>query len=124
MAATAIPSTQFVTPKPCISAVHKSSRSSIAYVGNETNSASFTKLRSSSFVPAAQTFFKTYGYKVLSFESHGINAMAASGDKQPLPGLPIDLRGWTFLCFSFIISFLTMPIFRLLKVSIAFTMTF
>ncbi|KAL8459830.1 hypothetical protein ACS0TY_031661 [Phlomoides rotata] len=93
MAAMAIPSTQFVTQKPCISASHKISRSSIAYVGNETKGASFTKLRSLSLVPATQTFSKTYGCKVLKFESHGIKAMAASADKQPLPGLPIDLRG-------------------------------
>ncbi|KAL8551863.1 hypothetical protein ACS0TY_000780 [Phlomoides rotata] len=93
MAAMAIPSTQFVSQKPCISASHKMSRSSIAFVGNETKGASFTKLRSLSLVPATQTFSKTYSCKVLKFESHGIKAMAASTDKQPLPGLPIDLRG-------------------------------
>ncbi|KAI3446425.1 hypothetical protein Pfo_003090 [Paulownia fortunei] len=93
MAATATPSTQVVTPKPCFYASHRISRSSIAYFGNETNGASWTKLRSSSFLPATRSFSKTYDCNLLKFERHGIKALSGASDKQPLPGLPVDLRG-------------------------------
>lgn len=105
MAATATPSTQVVTPKPCISASQRISRSSIAYFGNETKGTSWTKLRISSLTPTAQTFSKMNGCNELKFERHGIKAMSGASDRQPLPGLPIDLRGWTLLCFASIISF-------------------
>lgn len=93
MAAAATRITQFVVAKPGISASHQSSRSSIACFGNETKGTSWTKLRSSSFVPATQTFSKTYHSNVSKCERNCIKAMAGAGDKQPLPGLPIDLRG-------------------------------
>ncbi|KAH6772092.1 Rossmann-fold superfamily protein [Perilla frutescens var. hirtella] len=93
MAATATRITQFVVAKPCISASHQSSRSTVACFGNETKGSSWTKLRSSSFVPSTQTFSKTCHSNALKSQRHGIKAMAAAGDKQPLPGLPVDLRG-------------------------------
>ncbi|KAL8036857.1 hypothetical protein ABFX02_11G003700 [Erythranthe guttata] len=95
MAATATPSTQLVTPKPCISASHGISRSSFACFGNETKGTSFTtKLRSSSFTPATQSLSKTYDFNPLKFGKRGgIKATAGASDKQPLPGLPVDLRG-------------------------------
>lgn len=44
-------------------------------------------------MPSTQTFSKTYNSNVLKSQRHGIKAMAAAGDQQPLPGLPVDLRG-------------------------------
>ncbi|XP_047966527.1 enoyl-[acyl-carrier-protein] reductase [NADH] 1, chloroplastic-like [Salvia hispanica] len=93
MAAAATRITQLVVAKPCISASHQSSRSSIACFGNETKGASWTKLRSSTFLSATQTFYKNCHSNASKSERHAVKAMAAGGDKQTLPGLPIDLRG-------------------------------
>ncbi|KAK6117528.1 hypothetical protein DH2020_048748 [Rehmannia glutinosa] len=93
MAATATPSTQIVPPKSCISASHRISRSSIVCFTNETKATSSTKLRSSSFLPATQSFAKIYDCNRLRLERRGIKAMSGASDKQTLPGLPVDLRG-------------------------------
>ncbi|XP_057768779.1 enoyl-[acyl-carrier-protein] reductase [NADH] 1, chloroplastic-like [Salvia miltiorrhiza] len=93
MAATATRITQLLVAKPCVSASHQSSRSSIACFGSETKGTSWTKLRSSSFLPATQTFYKTCHNNASKPQRHAVKAMAAGGDKQSLPGLPIDLRG-------------------------------
>lgn len=108
MAAAATRITQFVVAKPCISACHPSSKSTIACFGNETKAASWKKLRSSSFLPSAQTFCKTYHSNALKSDKCGVKAMATGGDKQTLPGLPIDLRGssFTFSCSAFFVFFL------------------
>ncbi|KAG8371863.1 hypothetical protein BUALT_Bualt12G0007200 [Buddleja alternifolia] len=94
MAATATPSAQVVTPKPCISASHGVSRSRLACFGNETKSASWTKLKSSSSIAATQSLSKSYGCNLIKYEKrHVVKAMSGASDNQPLPGLPIDLRG-------------------------------
>ncbi|KAL2228273.1 enoyl-[acyl-carrier-protein] reductase [NADH], chloroplastic [Sesamum indicum] len=93
MAATATPSTQIATPKPCISASCKTSRSRIACFGSETKGTSWTKLRSSSLISATQSLSKSYDCKPFKSERHVVKAMSGASDKQPLPGLPIDLRG-------------------------------
>ncbi|KAL1569369.1 Enoyl-[acyl-carrier-protein] reductase [NADH], chloroplastic [Salvia divinorum] len=93
MAAAATRITQLMVAKPCISASHRSSRSSIACFGNDTKGASWTKLRSSSFLSATQTFCKNCHNNASKSERRAVKAMAAGGDKQTLPGLPIDLRG-------------------------------
>ncbi|KAL1554594.1 enoyl-[acyl-carrier-protein] reductase [NADH] 1, chloroplastic-like [Salvia divinorum] len=93
MAAAASRITQLLIAKPCVSASHQTSRSSIACFGNETKGASWTKLRSSSFLPVTQTFYQTCQSNASKSERHAVKAMAAGGDKQSLPGLPIDLRG-------------------------------
>ncbi|KAL0404991.1 UNVERIFIED_CONTAM: Enoyl-[acyl-carrier-protein] reductase [NADH], chloroplastic [Sesamum radiatum] len=93
MAAITSPGTQIVAPKSCIPASHGLSRSRITYFGNEMKGSSWTKLRSLSFMSATQSFSKTYGSRSLKSQRHVIKAVAGEGDKQPLPGLPIDLRG-------------------------------
>ncbi|KAL6539863.1 Enoyl-[acyl-carrier-protein] reductase [NADH], chloroplastic [Orobanche hederae] len=93
MAATATPSTQIVPPKPFVSASHRISRSSIAYFASETKGTSWTKLRRSSFLPATRSFPKIYESKQLTPEKRCVKAMSGASDKQPLPGLPVDLRG-------------------------------
>ncbi|KAL0452989.1 UNVERIFIED_CONTAM: Enoyl-[acyl-carrier-protein] reductase [NADH], chloroplastic [Sesamum latifolium] len=93
MAAITSPGTQIVAPKSCIPASHGFSTSRITYFGNETKSLSWTKLSSLSFMSATQSFSKTYGSRSLKSQRHVIKAVAGEGDKQPLPGLPIDLRG-------------------------------
>uniref|UniRef100_A0A9Y1PSX7 Enoyl-[acyl-carrier-protein] reductase [NADH], chloroplastic n=1 Tax=Callicarpa americana TaxID=204211 RepID=A0A9Y1PSX7_CALAM len=93
MAATATPGTQIVAPKPCISAPHRISRSRIGYFGNETKGLFQTKFRSLSFMSATQPFCKIYDCNPLKSERHVIKAMSGTNDKQPLPGLPVDLRG-------------------------------
>ncbi|KAL2225887.1 enoyl-[acyl-carrier-protein] reductase [NADH] 1, chloroplastic [Sesamum indicum] len=93
MAAITSPGTQIVAPKSCIPASHGFSRSRITYFGNKKKGSSWTKLRSLSFMSATQSFSKTYGSKLLKSQRHVIKAVAGEGDKQPLPGLPIDLRG-------------------------------
>ncbi|KAL0346289.1 UNVERIFIED_CONTAM: Enoyl-[acyl-carrier-protein] reductase [NADH], chloroplastic [Sesamum radiatum] len=93
MASTTTPSTQIATPKPCISAFSKTSRSRIACFGDETKGTPWTKLRSSSLISATQFLSKSYDCKPFKFERHVVKAMSGASDKQPLPGLPIDLRG-------------------------------
>lgn len=93
MAATATPGTRIVAPKPCISAPHRISRSRIGYFGNETKGLFQTKFRSLSFMSATQPFCKIYDCNPLKSERHVIKAMSGTNDKQPLPGLPVDLRG-------------------------------
>ncbi|KAG6411012.1 hypothetical protein SASPL_129086 [Salvia splendens] len=93
MAAAATRITQLLVAKPCVSASHQTSRSSIPCFGNETKGASWTKLRSSSFLPATHTFYQTCHSNASNSKRHAVKAMAAGGDKQSLPGLPIDLRG-------------------------------
>ncbi|KAK4413025.1 Enoyl-[acyl-carrier-protein] reductase [NADH], chloroplastic [Sesamum alatum] len=93
MATVTTPGTQIVAPKSCVPASHGSSRSRIRYFGNETKGSSWTKLRSLSFMSATQSFSKTNGSNSLKSQRHVIKAVAGEGDKPPLPGLPIDLRG-------------------------------
>ncbi|KAL3623787.1 hypothetical protein CASFOL_032603 [Castilleja foliolosa] len=94
MAATSTPGTQIVSPKqPSISSSHRISRSSIAYLTNETKGTSWTKIRSSSIFPSTQSISKIYDCNVFKSEKRCIKAMSGESDKQPLPGLPIDLRG-------------------------------
>ncbi|KAL3625510.1 Enoyl-[acyl-carrier-protein] reductase [NADH], chloroplastic [Castilleja foliolosa] len=93
MAATSTPGTQLVSPKPFISASRSISRPSIAYLSNETNGTSWTKLRSSSFLPSTLSFPRIYDCNVFKSEKRCIKAMSGASDKQPLPGLAIDLRG-------------------------------
>ncbi|XP_047939531.1 enoyl-[acyl-carrier-protein] reductase [NADH] 1, chloroplastic-like [Salvia hispanica] len=93
MAAAATHITQLLVAKPCVSASHQTSRSSIPCFGNETKGASWTKLRSSAFLPATHTFYQTCHSNASNSKRHAVKAMAARGDKPSLPGLPIDLRG-------------------------------
>ncbi|GFP79817.1 enoyl-[acyl-carrier-protein] reductase [nadh] chloroplastic [Phtheirospermum japonicum] len=93
MAATSTPGTQIVPPKPFVSASNRIFRSSIAHFSNETKGTSWTKLRSSSFLPSTQSFSKIYDCNVFKSEKRCIKAMSGASDKQPLPGLPVDLRG-------------------------------
>ncbi|KAL6523217.1 Enoyl-[acyl-carrier-protein] reductase [NADH], chloroplastic [Orobanche gracilis] len=92
MAAFATPGTQIATPKPCISASSRISRSRIAHFGHETKGSGQTKLSSLS-LSATQLFSKCYDGILLKSERHVIKATSGTSDKQPLPGLPIDLRG-------------------------------
>ncbi|KAG6413617.1 hypothetical protein SASPL_126331 [Salvia splendens] len=93
MAAAATRITQLLVAKPCVSASHQTSRLSIPCYGNETKGASWTKLRSSSFLPATHTFYQTCHSNASNSRRQAVKAMSAGGDKQSLPGLPIDLRG-------------------------------
>ncbi|XP_051140484.1 enoyl-[acyl-carrier-protein] reductase [NADH] 1, chloroplastic-like [Andrographis paniculata] len=93
MAASATPSSQILAPKPCLSSFRKISRSSIAYFANETNSISFAKLKSSSFIPTTQPFAQKYSCSQSKFERHVVKAASGESEKQPLQGLPVDLRG-------------------------------
>lgn len=90
MAATATPGTQIVALNSCISATHCTSRSRISYFANEAKGLFQTKFRSLSSVPTTQPFSKD---SLLKSERHVIKAMSGTSEKQPLPGLPIDLRG-------------------------------
>ncbi|GER39926.1 enoyl-[acyl-carrier-protein] reductase [Striga asiatica] len=93
MAASATPGTQILSPKSLVPASHANCRSSISYFGNETKGTSRTKLRSSFSLPETQLFSKTYKINLSKRERLCVNAMSGASDKQPLPGLPVDLRG-------------------------------
>ncbi|GER57132.1 enoyl-[acyl-carrier-protein] reductase [Striga asiatica] len=93
MAAYATPGTQILPPKPLVRVSCALSRSSIAYFGNETKGTPYTKLRSSSFLPETQSFSKIHERNQSKDERFCVKAMSGGSDKQPLPGLPVDLRG-------------------------------
>ncbi|KAL6506004.1 Enoyl-[acyl-carrier-protein] reductase [NADH], chloroplastic [Orobanche hederae] len=92
MAAVATPGTQIAPPKPCISASSRISRSRIAHFGHETKGSGQAKLSSLS-LSATRLFSKCYDGNLLKSERHVIKATSGTSEKQPLPGLPIDLRG-------------------------------
>ncbi|KAG6397275.1 hypothetical protein SASPL_143441 [Salvia splendens] len=91
MAAAATRITQLMVAKPCISASHQSSRSSIACFGNETKGASWTKLRSSSFLSATQNFYKNCHSNASKSERHAVKAMAAGGKRAFIAGIADDM---------------------------------
>ncbi|CAA2976042.1 enoyl-[acyl-carrier-protein] reductase [NADH], chloroplastic-like [Olea europaea var. sylvestris] len=94
MAGTAIPSTQIAIPKPCISVARRTPSSSVAaFFGNEVKGITCAKIRSSSFISTTESFSKSFNHHFLRFERKVIKAASGASDKQPLPGLPIDLRG-------------------------------
>ncbi|XP_073043089.1 enoyl-[acyl-carrier-protein] reductase [NADH] 2, chloroplastic-like [Primulina eburnea] len=88
MAANATPRTQIVAQRPAVSAYHRISRPNFAHIGSKTKGVTWEKLRS-----ATQPFSKIFEGNQLKYKRHVIKAMSGASDKQPLPGLPIDLRG-------------------------------
>ncbi|KZV53324.1 ENOYL-ACP REDUCTASE 1 family protein [Dorcoceras hygrometricum] len=88
MAANATPSTQIVAQRPAASAYHRISRPSFAHFRSKTEGVTWEKLQS-----RTQSFSKIFEGSVLKSKRHLIKAMSGASDKQPLPGLPIDLRG-------------------------------
>ncbi|XP_073156442.1 enoyl-[acyl-carrier-protein] reductase [NADH], chloroplastic-like [Henckelia pumila] len=94
--ATPRPSTQIVTQKSCfVYASHGISRSSIACFCNGKKGESWTKLRSVFHISATKSFSQVLGHNLSKSASQVVKAVPGASDKQPLPGLPIDLRGWT-----------------------------
>ncbi|CAA2996163.1 enoyl-[acyl-carrier- ] reductase [NADH], chloroplastic-like [Olea europaea subsp. europaea] len=94
MAGTAIPSTQVAIPKPCISVASRTPSSSVAaFFGNEVKDITCAKIRSLSFISTTESFSKSFNRHFLRSERKVIKAVSGASDKQPLPGLPIDLRG-------------------------------
>ncbi|CAA0842804.1 Enoyl- [Striga hermonthica] len=93
MAANATPGTHILSPKSLVPASHANCRPSIAYFGNETKGTSWTKLRSSFSQPETQSFSKTYEINWSKCERLCVKAMSGASEKQPLPGLSVDLRG-------------------------------
>ncbi|XP_073132371.1 enoyl-[acyl-carrier-protein] reductase [NADH] 2, chloroplastic-like [Henckelia pumila] len=88
MAANATPSTQIVAQRPAVSAYNRISRPSFAHFGSKTKVVTCEKLQS-----ATQPFSEIFEGNLLKSKRHVIKAMSGASDKQPLPGLPIDLRG-------------------------------
>ncbi|CAK9148469.1 unnamed protein product [Ilex paraguariensis] len=93
MAALATPSTHIATTKPCISASWKLSKSSIANFGTEFGGASWTRLKSTSHILSTRPLFQCTTCTPLKFKRAVTKAMAQASEGNPLPGLPIDLRG-------------------------------
>lgn len=94
MAGTAIPRTQIAMLKPCISAARRTPSSSIAACfGNEVKGITCAKIRSSSFISTTELFSKSFNCNPLKSGRNLIKAVSGASDKQPLPGLPVDLRG-------------------------------
>ncbi|CAI9782757.1 unnamed protein product [Fraxinus pennsylvanica] len=94
MAGTAIPSTQIAMLKPCISAARRTPSSSIAACfGNEVKGITCAEIRSSSFISTTELFSKSLNCNLLKSGRNLIKAVSGASDKQPLPGLPVDLRG-------------------------------
>ncbi|KZV36401.1 NAD(P)-binding Rossmann-fold superfamily protein isoform 1 [Dorcoceras hygrometricum] len=92
--ATPWPSTQIATPNSrIVYASYGISRSSISCFCNGRKGESWKNLSSVSHISATKPFSQFHGYNVLKSESHVVKAMSGASDKQPLPGLPVDLRG-------------------------------
>ncbi|KAL3533923.1 hypothetical protein ACH5RR_007444 [Cinchona calisaya] len=93
MAATTTVGSQIAIPKPSINAIHKPFKPSIANFGSETKGDSWTKFKSMSHISSTWSFYQKLNSTPLKYQRIVTKAMSASSDKEPLPGLPVDLRG-------------------------------
>lgn len=96
MAATATAGSHIAIPKPSINASHKTFKSTIANFGSETKGDRWTKLKSTSHISSTWSLYQKLNPTPLKCQRIVTKAMSAASDKEPLPGLPIDLRGWKF----------------------------
>lgn len=97
---TATAGSQITVTKRCISATQKILRSSIANFGNEIKGKSCTKLKCIAHISSTWSFYQKLNSTSLKYQRIVTKAMSTTSDKAPLPGLPIDLRGRTSICFS------------------------
>lgn len=99
MAATATPSLQIAAAKPCVSASRKIFKSSTASFGLENRGRSAAELKSLSVISA--TKLSSQGFNCIPLKSRRMvtKAMSGASDNAPLPGLPIDLRGFLLVHF-------------------------
>lgn len=97
MATTATPTMHIATTKPCISASRKVFKSSFAVMGTESRGSSCTRLSSSYHISSKMPLSQSLTSTPRKFERIVTKAMSEASELKPLPGLPIDLRGWTFL---------------------------
>lgn len=93
MAANTTAGSQIAVPKPCISASQRILKSSIANFGNEAKCESWRKLKCTSHISSTWSFYQKLNSSPLKYQRIVTKAMSAASDKEPLPGLPIDLRG-------------------------------
>ncbi|OMO63059.1 Glucose/ribitol dehydrogenase [Corchorus capsularis] len=93
MGTAAAPSTYMATIKPCISSSRKMLVSSSVNISTEHKEASWTRLTSSSHISSRQQFLPKITTGPVKFEKFVTRAMSNTNDNNPLPGLPIDLRG-------------------------------
>lgn len=107
MAATATSGTQVAIPKIHSSVFHKISKSSILNFASETNGESWTKLKSLSYVSSTWPLNQKFNPCPLKFHRTVTKAMSEASNPEPLPGLPIDLRGWK-LCASLLLFFVVL----------------
>ncbi|GLT44709.1 hypothetical protein SLA2020_185940 [Shorea laevis] len=94
------PGSYMATISPSISTSRKTLFPNTADFSPEHKEASWMRLKSSSNIPSRQPFFQVFTSGSRKFEKAVVRAASAANDENPLPGLPIDLRGHT--AFSFI----------------------
>lgn len=94
MAVAATPSTHMATINPCLSSSNKVFMSSIARFNTESKEVSWTRLKSSSHITSKLPFSRSLTSVPVTYKRVVTRAMSAPNEDKPLPGLPIDLRGY------------------------------
>ncbi|GLT96169.1 hypothetical protein SLE2022_138130 [Rubroshorea leprosula] len=87
------PGSYMATISPSISASRKTLFPNTADFSPEHKEASWMRLKSSSNISSRQPFFQVFTSGSRKFEKAVVRAASAANDENPLPGLPIDLRG-------------------------------
>ena len=95
-----------VTVKPCINCSRRTFMPSTVNFSTECKMTALKRLTSSSHISSSQSFSRSFLSSAAKNSEKGvIRAMSGAVPNDPLPGLPIDLRGQTsynLTCFLFI----------------------
>ncbi|GLT44703.1 hypothetical protein SLA2020_185880 [Shorea laevis] len=87
------PGSYMATISPSISASRKTLFPNTADFSPDHKEASWMRLKSSSDISSRQPFFQVFTSGSRKIEKAVVRAASSANDENPLPGLPIDLRG-------------------------------
>ncbi|KAM7265776.1 hypothetical protein ACFE04_003459 [Oxalis oulophora] len=106
MATSTVSGVHMTTIRPCITSARKDFLlNTTSFTSLDCKEGSFTGLSSSSNI-SRQPLFKSLKAKPLKCQRVVTKAMSSANDNKPLPGLPVDLRGYASPCFSIFMSIL------------------
>lgn len=95
MASITAPTMQLAKGQLCFTASGKVSQPSIGNFSTEVKGASWTSLKSSCYISSARSLSYNLTHTPVKSERLVTKAMSEASNLKPLPGLPVDLRGYT-----------------------------
>lgn len=96
MATTTVSNLQMAMSKPCIPSSKRFANADVTVFNGKVKVRSWDRLASVSHVAPMQPFQKGFASHSKRIDKFVTKAMSESSEKNPVSGLPIDLKGYTF----------------------------